>query len=75
MNYTKFLTSNLVGAVAWGVGLALVGYFAASIPGVKIAAYIIAGFFILLSVIFGLRTWIQDRRERKLNSAASLNTH
>ena len=46
------------------------GFFAASIPGVKIAAYVIAGFFILLSVIFGFRTWIQDRRERKLNSPA-----
>jgi len=75
MNYTKFLTSNLVGAIAWGVGLALVGFFAASIPGVKIAAYIIGGFFITLSVIFGLRTWIQDRRERKRDAAASLNAH
>ena len=65
MNYTKFLTSNLVGAIAWGVGLALVGYFAASIPGVKVAAYVIAGFFIVLSLVFGIRTWILDRRERK----------
>jgi membrane-associated protein len=65
MNYTKFLTSNMVGAIAWGVGLALVGYFAASIPGVKVAAYIIGGIFIALSLIFGTRTWIQDRRERR----------
>lgn len=65
MNYFKFLTSNLVGALAWGVGLALVGFFAASIPGVKVAAYIIAGVFIALSLIFGIRTWVLDRRERR----------
>lgn len=65
MNYTKFLTSNLVGAVAWGVGLSVVGFFAASIPSVRVAAYIIGGSFIALSIIFGLRTWLQDRRERR----------
>jgi membrane-associated protein len=65
MNYYKFLTSNLVGALAWGVGLTLVGYYAASIPGVKAAAYVIAGFFILASIIFSVRTWIVERRDRK----------
>ena len=64
MNYFKFLTSNFVGAVAWGVGLTLVGYYAASIPGVKAAAYVIAGFFILASIIFSFRTWIIERRDR-----------
>lgn len=71
MNYTKFLTSNLVGAIAWGVGLSLVGFFAASIPEVKVAAYIIGGFFIALSLIFGTRTWILDRRERREQMAQS----
>jgi membrane-associated protein len=68
MNYFKFLTSNFVGALAWGVGLTLVGYYAASIPGVKAAAYVIAGFFITASIIFSIRTWILERRDRK-NSA------
>ena len=65
MNYFKFLSSNFVGALAWGVGLTLVGYYAASIPGVKAAAYVIAGFFITASIIFSVRTWIIERRERK----------
>ncbi len=65
MDYFKFLTSNLVGALAWGVGLTVVGYFAASIPQVKVAAYIIGGFFIVASLFFGVRTWLADRRERK----------
>lgn len=68
MNYFKFLTSNFVGAVAWGVGLTLVGYYAASIPGVKAAAYVIAGFFITASIIFSIRTWIVERRDRAQNS-------
>lgn len=69
MNYFKFLTSNFVGAVAWGIGLTLVGYYAASIPGVKAAAYVIAGFFITASIIFSIRTWIVERRDRKQNTA------
>ena len=68
MNYFKFLTSNFVGAVAWGVGLTLVGYYAASIPGVKAAAYVIAGFFITASIIFSIRTWTVERRDRAQNS-------
>ena len=69
MNYFKFLTSNFVGALAWGVGLTVVGYYAASIPGVKAAAYVIAGFFITASLIFSIRTWILERRDRKQNPA------
>jgi membrane-associated protein len=61
MNYPRFLSSNLVGALAWGVGITLTGYYAAAIPGVKSAAYIIAGFFITASIVFGLRTWLADR--------------
>ena len=68
MNYFKFLTSNFVGAVAWGIGLTLVGFYAASIPGVKAAAYVIAGFFITASIIFSVRTWIIERRDRAQNS-------
>ncbi|MFC5928721.1 DedA family protein [Cryobacterium melibiosiphilum] len=65
MNYVKFLTSNLLGAVAWGVGLTLTGYYAASIPGVKSAAYVIAGVFIAASIVFGYRTWRADRRDAR----------
>lgn len=69
MNYYGFLTANFVGALAWGVGLTAVGYYAASIPIVKNLAYVIAGVMITLSLIFGFRTWRADRRERQLNDA------
>ncbi len=65
MNYYKFLSSNLVGAVTWGVAITLIGFYAASIPGVKSASYVIAAIVIALSLAFGLRTWYLHRRDAK----------
>ena len=62
MNYYKFFSANAVGALAWGTGLTVTGYFAASIPAVKNASYAIAGFFILASVVAGLRAWLKNRK-------------
>ena len=62
MNYYKFLSANLVGALAWGIGLTLTGYYAATIPAVKSAAYGIALFFILGSILAGLRSWLRNRK-------------
>jgi membrane-associated protein len=63
MNYYRFLSSNLVGALAWGVGLTLTGFFAATIPGVKSVSYVIAGLVIAASIVAGVRTWRATRRE------------
>ncbi len=62
MNYYAFLSANLVGAMAWGVGLTLIGYFAASIPAVKSGAYVIAAIVIGVSIAVGVRAWWQDRQ-------------
>lgn len=62
MNYYKFFSANLVGALAWGTGLTLAGYYSASIPAVKNASYLIAGFFITASIIAGIRVWLANRR-------------
>jgi len=62
MNYYKFFSSNLVGAIVWGSGLTLAGYCSATIPAVKNASYLIAGLFITASLIAGLRIWLQNRR-------------
>lgn len=64
MNYYKFLSSNLTGALAWGVGITMVGYYAASNPAVKSVAYLIAAFFITASLIAGFRTWRTERALR-----------
>jgi membrane-associated protein len=51
MNYYKFLSANMVGAVLWGAGITLAGFYAASVPVVKNFSYAIAAFFIVASII------------------------
>jgi len=62
MNYYKFLGANFVGAISWGVGLTLAGYYAATIPAVKTGSYAIATFFIVGSIIAGIRGWLHNRK-------------
>jgi membrane-associated protein len=61
MNYYKFFTANFVGAVLWGVGLTVAGYFTYSIEWVRSFVYIIALVVIGLSIIAGVRTWRANR--------------
>ena len=61
MNYYNFFSANLVGALLWGCGLTLAGYFTYSIPWVRSTVYVIALVVILLSVIVGVRTWRANR--------------
>lgn len=62
MNYYKFFSSNLVGALAWGTGLTLCGFYSAQIPAVKNASYLIAAVFIVGSLIAGVRVWLVNRK-------------
>ncbi len=62
MNYYKFFSANLVGALVWGVGLTVTGYFAASNDAIKNVSYAIAIFFISASVIAGIRVWLKNRK-------------
>ena len=48
MNYYKFLFANALGAILWGVGVTLAGFYAGSIPWVKSGSYLIAGLLIAL---------------------------
>ena len=54
MNYYKFLSANVLGALLWGVGITLAGYYAATLPWVKSSSYAIAAFFISASLISAL---------------------
>ena len=51
MNYYKFLSANIIGAVLWGAGITFAGYYAHSLPWVKTSSYAIAAFFIIASAI------------------------
>ncbi len=62
MNYYKFLSANIIGAILWGAGITLAGYYAASIPWVKTFSYAIAAFFIIASIISAIVNY--SRRPR-----------
>ena len=66
MNYYKFFAANLVGALLWGFGLTVAGYFAASIPLVKNISYFLAVFFIAASLVAGIRAWYKNNKSAKL---------
>jgi membrane-associated protein len=62
MNYYKFLSANTLGALLWGVGITLAGYYAATLPWVKTSSYAIAAFFITASVVSSLVNYLRHRR-------------
>jgi membrane-associated protein len=62
MNYYKFLSANIFGAILWGGGITLAGYYAASLPWVKTSSYLIAAFFIVASLISAIVNY--SRRPR-----------
>jgi len=62
MNYYKFLSANLLGAILWGAGITLAGYYAASLPWVKTFSYGIATFFICASIVSGLVNYLRRPR-------------
>ena len=62
MNYYKFLSANALGALLWGVGITLAGYYAATLPWVKTSSYGIAAFFIVASVVSSLVNFLRHRR-------------
>ena len=63
MNYYKFLTANALGALLWGVGITLAGFYAATLPWVKSSSYAIAAFFIGASLVSMI--WNYLRRPQK----------
>ena len=63
MNYYKFLSANALGALLWGVGITLAGFYAATIPWVKNFSYAIAAFFIVASIASML--WNYSRRPQE----------
>jgi membrane-associated protein len=66
MPYARFLSANIVGALAWGSGLVLIGYVAYSVPWVRYLAYGIALVSVLASIIGPL---VLRRRRRRQASA------
>ena len=63
MNYYKFLSANALGALLWGVGITMAGFYSGSIPWVKDISYALAIFFISASLISALRNYLREKRD------------
>ena len=63
MNYYKFLAANALGALLWGVGITMLGYYAASIPALKGSSRAIAAFFIILTIVLTIKNYLRSRRD------------
>lgn len=63
MNYYKFLAANALGALLWGCGITLLGYYAASIPVLKDSSRGIALFFIVLTIAITVKNYRRAKRD------------
>jgi membrane-associated protein len=61
MNYYKFLSANALGALLWGAGITLAGFYSGSIPWVKDISYFLAIFFITSSIISAIINYCRDK--------------
>jgi membrane-associated protein len=63
MNYYKFLSANALGALLWGAGITLAGFYSGSISWVKDISYGLAIFFISASLISALFNYLREKRD------------
>jgi membrane-associated protein len=68
MNYYSFSSANLAGALVWGVGITLAGYYTATLPWVETWTYSIAALFIIASIISALVDYLRHRQQRPRKS-------
>jgi membrane-associated protein len=61
MPYRRFLLANVGGALVWGPGLLVLGYYAASVPALRHTSYAVAGAFVLGSTVVGAVSWRRSR--------------
>lgn len=61
MSRRRFLSANVVGALVWGPGLVVLGYFAYQVDWLKDAALAVALAVVAISLIGGLTLWIRER--------------
>jgi membrane-associated protein len=64
MNYYSFSSANVIGAMVWGVGITLAGYYTATLPWVETWTYSIAAFTIVASITYALVDYLRHRQQR-----------
>jgi len=65
MSYTRFLSYNDVGAVAWIVSLVYAGYLFGNIPWVKNNMTLIVFLIVVLSLMPAVITFLKERRAQR----------
>jgi membrane-associated protein len=69
MPYRRFASANLVGALVWGSGLIGLGHLAHAVPGVRYAAYAVAGVSIMAGLVGpALARGLARRRGRQFST-------
>ena len=64
MHYRRFVTYNVIGAVAWGSGVTILGYFLGQIAFVKSNIELILAAIVAVSVIPVIVEFVRSRRRR-----------
>jgi len=62
MGYPRFLSANVVGALAWAVGLPVLGHLAASDPRLRGTSYAVAALFVGASLVLAVIGMVRRRR-------------
>ena len=75
MPYRRFLSANVVGALAWAVGLTVLGHLAASQPALRHASYAVAALFVVGSLVGGCRRLVAPSGGAAGSSVASVGRH
>jgi len=65
MPYGRFLAANVLGAVTWGVGLVVLGYYAASLPGLRNGAIAVGITVTVLSLTVAAVRAYRERSGRR----------
>jgi len=65
MKYPRFLSYNVVGAVAWIVSLVYAGYLFGNIPWVKANLTLIVFLIVVVSLMPAVTTYIKERRAQR----------
>jgi len=62
MGYARFFSANVVGALAWAVGLPVLGHLAAADRWVRHTSYAVAALFVVGSIVAGVVGYVRSRR-------------
>lgn len=63
MHYPRFLSYNVIGAVAWVLIFCLMGYWFADLPVVQNHFHLVIVAIIIISCIPGVIAWLQNRKK------------